>query len=131
MDPAGRNIDQFAQNSEKQIAGLRKGVSSLVNVITACGPQAASGLGNVGKVLGGVSTLLTGGFIAAVGVGLGALVSGIAQAVRESREAQQHMAALARETGVTADQVDKLQRAFARAWVELKRIEAQRLAQLA
>src|SRR5690606_22180425 len=31
----------------------------------------------------------------------------------------------------TADQVDKLQRAFARAGVELKRIEAQRLAQLA
>ena len=131
MDRAGRSIEQFAKKSEKQIAGLQKGVSGLNNVVVAFGANAGSSLGALNTALGGISAVLSGGLVAAAGIGFGALVAGIAQAVRESREAQEHMAALARETGVTADQVDKLQRAFARAGVELKRIEAQRLAQLA
>lgn len=131
LQRSGKAIDKWSKDNEKRVAGLQKGVSGLNNVVVAFGANAGSSLGAVNTALGGISAVLSGGLVAAAGIGFGALVAGIAKAVKEAREAQEHMAALAKESGVTADQVERLQNAFARAGMELKRIEAQRIAQLA
>lgn len=131
LQNASRSIDQWSRQANRRIGGLQKGVSGLSSVIGGLGASAHSSLGALHGALGGITTILSGGLLAAVGIGVGALVSGIVKSVRAAREAREHMAALAAETGITSEQVTRLQQAFAAAGQDLDRIEAQKIAQIA